>query len=175
MATFGEASEWESATTLGQHTLSYGRTTLQPHGQSIQHITPFTSPEESTGDTDSIWTLFSHTGVYVMAIRSLIPAGLGIFCCYFFWCWPARVMCWPVQPGTMQYTIVDADVEAAPICRCEGKASQPTRPHENHGLHIEHIPTWMESRCKQQMHSLVVPAQGSLVNISKIKGTQKCT
>ena len=51
----------------------------------IQHITPF-SPEESTGDTDSIWTLFSHTGVYVMAIRLLIPAGLGIFCCYVFWC-----------------------------------------------------------------------------------------
>ena len=45
--------------------------------KGIQHITPFT--EESTGDTDSIWTLFSHTGVYVMAIRSLIPAGLGIF------------------------------------------------------------------------------------------------
>ena len=51
----------------------------------IQHITPFSSTE-STGDTDSIWTLFSHTGVYVMAIGSLIPAGLGIFCCYFFWC-----------------------------------------------------------------------------------------
>ena len=52
--------------------------------KGIQHITPFT--EESTGDTDSIWTLFSHTGVYVMAIGLLIPAGLGIFCCYFFWC-----------------------------------------------------------------------------------------
>ena len=55
----------------------------------IQPITPFTSPEESTGDTASIWTLFSHIGVYVMAIVSLIPAGLGIFCCYFFWCQPA--------------------------------------------------------------------------------------
>ena len=54
--------------------------------KGIQHITPFTSPEESTGDTDSIWTLSSHTGVYVMAIGLLIPAGLGIFCCYFFWC-----------------------------------------------------------------------------------------
>ena len=51
--------------------------------KDTQHITPF-SPEESTGDTDSIWTLFSHTGVYVMAIGLLIPAGLGIFCCYFF-------------------------------------------------------------------------------------------
>ena len=94
--------------------------------KGIQHITPFT--EESTGDTDSIWTLFSHTGVYVTAIRSLIPAVLGISYCYFFWCQPARLVCWPLQPGTMQYTFVDDDVEAAPIYRCNGKASQPTRP-----------------------------------------------
>ena len=59
----------------------------------IQSITPFTSPEESTEDTGSMWTLFSHTGVYVMAIRLLIPAGLGIFCCYFFWRQPARLAC----------------------------------------------------------------------------------
>ena len=52
----------------------------------IQPITPFTSPEESTGDTASIWTLFSHTGVYIMAIGFLILVGLGIICCYFFWC-----------------------------------------------------------------------------------------
>ena len=66
--------------------------------KGIQHITPFTSPEESTGDTNSIWTLFSYTGVPVMAIGLLIPAGLGILCCYFFWCWPARLACWPLQP-----------------------------------------------------------------------------
>ena len=41
----------------------------------------------------------------------------------------------------MQYTIVDDDVEAAPIYRCDGKAQLPTRPHKNHGLHMEHIPT----------------------------------
>ena len=29
----------------------------------------------------------------------------------------------PLQPGTTQYTIVDDDVEAAPIYRCEGKAA----------------------------------------------------
>ena len=52
----------------------------------IHPITPFTSPEESTGETVSIWTLFSHTGVNVMSIGSLIPVGLEIFCCYFFWC-----------------------------------------------------------------------------------------
>ena len=53
--------------------------------KGFEHITPF-APENSTGDTDSIWTLFLHTGVYVTAIGSLIPAGLGIFCCYFLWC-----------------------------------------------------------------------------------------
>ena len=49
-----------------------------------QHITPFNTADESIGHTDLIWTLFSHIGIYVMAIGLLIPAGLGIFCCYFF-------------------------------------------------------------------------------------------
>ena len=47
-------------------------------------INPFMSTDESIGDTVSIWTLFSHTAIYVTAIGSLIPVGLGIFCCYFF-------------------------------------------------------------------------------------------
>ena len=114
----------------------------------IKHIIPFSSAK-SAQDTDLIQTLFSHTGVYVMAIGSLMLGGLGIFCCYFFWCQPARLACQPLHPGTTQYTIVDDDVEAAPIYRYNGKTSQPIRPHENHGLHIEHIPTWMESWCKQ--------------------------
>ena len=42
----------------------------------IQSITPFTSLEESPGDTASIWTLFSHTGVYVTAIRLLAFANI---------------------------------------------------------------------------------------------------
>ena len=62
--------------------------------KGFQHITPF-SPEDSTGNTDSVRTLFLHTGVHVTAIGSLIPADLGIFCCYFFWCQPARLVCWP--------------------------------------------------------------------------------
>ena len=81
----------------------------------------------------------------------------------------------PLQPGNMQYTIVDDDVEVAPIYRCDGKVLPPTRPHENHGLAIEHLPTWMESQCKQPLVSLVVPVHGSLENSSKIQGTQKCT
>ena len=80
-----------------------------------------------------------------MAKGLLIPAGLGIFCCYFFWCQPARLACQPLQPGTMQYTIVDDDVDAAPIYRCNGKDQHPTRPHGNHGLHMKQIPTWTES------------------------------
>ena len=45
--------------------------------KGTKHITLFL-PEESTADTDYIWILFSHTLAYVMAIGSLIPAGLGI-------------------------------------------------------------------------------------------------
>ena len=112
-----------------------------------------------------------HTGMYITAIGSLIPARLGLFCCYFFWCWPARLACQPLQPGNTQYTIVDDDVEVAPIYRCDGKVLPPTRPCENHGLAIEHLPTWTESRCKQQSKSLVVPVHGSLENSSKIQGT----
>ena len=81
----------------------------------------------------------------------------------------------PLQPGNMQYTIVDDDVEVASIYRHDDKDSQPTRPCENHGLAIEHLPTWPESRCKQQLKSLVVPVQGSLEKSSKIQGTLKCT
>ena len=73
----------------------------------------------------------------------------------------------------MQYAIVDDDIEAAPIYKCNGKVSQPTRPQENHGLAIECLPTWLESQCKQQSKSLVVPVQGSLDKLPKIQGTQK--
>ena len=86
-------------------------------------ITPCISTDDSIGNTASILALFSHTGIYVMAIGLLIPAGLGIFHCYlFFWCWPARLSCWPLQSGSMWHTIVDDDIEAAPIYRCNGKA-----------------------------------------------------
>ena len=75
----------------------------------------------------------------------------------------------------MRYTIVDDNVEVAPIYRCDGKAPQPTRPHENHGLAIEHLPTWMESHCKQQLKSFAVSVQGSLGKSPKIWGMQECT
>ena len=63
-------------------------------------INPFMSTNESIGDTVSVWTLFSHAGIYVMAKGLLIPAGLGIFLCYFFWCQPARLVHQPLQSGS---------------------------------------------------------------------------
>ena len=70
----------------------------------------------------------------------------------------------------MQYTIVDDDVEVAPIYRCNGKDHQPRRPHDNHGLAIEHLPTWRESRCKEQLKSLVVPVQGVIGKVIQNPG-----
>ena len=45
---------------------------------------------------------------------------------------------------------MDENEEAASIYRCYGKAGQPVvRPCENHVLHLEWEPTWMENRQKQ--------------------------
>ena len=62
-----------------------------PVHKIYQHLLNSTMPvmpfkTESTGNTDSLWTLFTHPGIYVSAIGSLIPVGIGLFCCYFFWC-----------------------------------------------------------------------------------------
>ena len=46
---------------------------------SNRPMNPFLSTDRLTGETVSVWTLFSHTGVYIKAIRLLIPPGLGIF------------------------------------------------------------------------------------------------
>ena len=66
-----------------------------PVHKIYQHLLNSTLPvmpfnTESSGNTDSLWTLFTHPRIYVSAIGSLIPVGIGLFCCYFFWCQPAR-------------------------------------------------------------------------------------
>ena len=49
---------------------------------STLQLTPFNmKPSE---DTDSLWNLFTHPGIYISALGSLIPVGIGLFCCYFF-------------------------------------------------------------------------------------------
>ena len=57
---------------------------------STLQLTPFnTGPLE---DTDSLWSVFIHPGIYISALGSIIPVGIGLFCCYFFWCQPARLV-----------------------------------------------------------------------------------
>ena len=111
--------------------------------KGFEHITHF-SPENSTGDTDSIWTLFLHTGVYVMAIGSLMPE-VWEYLLLFLLVSTCQISMLTFNTRYHVITFVNDDVEAAPIYRCDGKTSQPTRPHRNHGLHMEHIPTMMES------------------------------
>ena len=101
-----------------------------PVHEVYQHLLNNTTPivpynTESSEDTDSLWSVFTHPGLYVSALGSIIPVGIGLFCCYFFWCQPARLACRPLQPGNIRYTIVDDNVEVAPIYRCDGKAPQP--------------------------------------------------
>ena len=136
-------------------------------------LTPFNM--EPSEDMDTLWSLFTHPGIYISALGLLIPVGIGLFCCFFFWCRPTRLVCQPLQSGNTQYTIVDDNVEVSPIYRCDGKATKPTRPHENHGLAIECLPTPLESHHKLQLKSFAVPTQGSLGKSSKIQGTQECT
>ena len=123
---------------------------------SNRPVNPFLSTDESIGETVSVWTLFSHIGVYVMAIGSLIPAGLGVFCSYFFWCQPVRLACQPLQSGSIWYTIVDDNVEAAPIYRCNSKAGTAYSKTlwESWPVHIKWEPTWMGSWQKQTDSSL---------------------
>ena len=69
-----------------------------PVHKIYQHLLNNTLPnipfdKESTENTGSIWTLFSHLGRYISAIGSLMPVELGLFCCYFFWSQPARLVC----------------------------------------------------------------------------------
>ena len=140
---------------------------------STMQLTPFNT--EPSDNTDSLWNVFTHPGIYVSALGSIIPTGIGLFCCYFFWCQPARLVHWPLQSGNMWYTIVDDNVEVSPIYRCNDKVTQPTRPQENHGLAIEHLPAQMQSCSKLQSKPFAVPIQGSLGKSSKIQGMQECT
>ena len=90
-------------------------------------MTPFNM--KLPGDTNTLWNMFTHPAVYISALGPFIIMGIGLFCCYFFWCQPARSACHPLKSGNMLYTIVDDNVEEAPIYRCKGKAPKPTRPH----------------------------------------------
>ena len=51
---------------------------------STMPIVPFNT--ESSEDTNSLWSVFTHPGIYISSLGSIIPVGIGLFCCYFFWC-----------------------------------------------------------------------------------------
>ena len=62
-----------------------------PVHKVYQHLLNSTTPlvpfnTESSDDTDSLWSVFTHPGIYVSALGLIIPVGIGLFCCYFFWC-----------------------------------------------------------------------------------------
>ena len=80
---------------------------------SDRPMNPFLSADESMGETVSVWTLFSHAGLYVMAIGSLHTSRIRDIFCYFFWCQPARLGHQPLQSGSTWYTIVDDNAEAS--------------------------------------------------------------
>ena len=141
---------------------------------STMPLVPFST--EPSGNTDSLLSVFTHPGIYVSALGSITTHRNWIILLLFLLVPTCQIsMLTFTVPGNMQYTIVDDNVEVAPIYRCDGKATQPTRPHENHGLAIEHLPTQTESGSKLQSKSFAVPIQGSLGNSSKIQGTQECT
>ena len=51
---------------------------------STMSVVPFNT--DSSENANSLWNLFTQPGIYVSAIGSIIPIGIGLFCCYFFWC-----------------------------------------------------------------------------------------
>ena len=167
---------WSISTVyIGWHSYISCCSFIQAHDQQQQ-----TYSSMSTTNWVNRWynihldNIFSHRDLYYGYM--IIPAGLGVFCCYFFWCKPAILACWPFQSGSMQYTIVDDDVEAAPIWGSNGKAGQPViRPHENQDLHMKWEPTWMESQQKQQVPSKAIPKPRSLDTNTQNPGNSMST
>ena len=90
---------------------------------------------------------------------------------------PAAILAHQIfQPGSWWHTIVDDDVEAAPIYRGNGKAGQPIiRPCKNHDMHMKWEPTQMESQQKQQTPSKAVPKSGSLDTTAQNSGNAMST
>ena len=67
-----------------------------PIHKVYQHLLNSTMPSipfntDPSEDTPPLWSVFTHPGIYVSALGSIIPVGIGLFCCYFFWCQPARL------------------------------------------------------------------------------------
>ena len=62
-----------------------------PVHRIYQHLLNSTMPimlfnMESSENAHPLWNLFTHPGIYISAIGLILPVGIGLFCCYFFWC-----------------------------------------------------------------------------------------
>ena len=124
-------------------------------------------------DPSLIWTILTHHGTYIGTIGMISAVCVGVYCFKRFWIRPATPRCWPYSPVSLWHAIVDDDVEVAPIYRCRGMVEEPTRPHNNHDLHIEQEAARTESHCKQPALAKGVPITGSLAPKAKILGMQK--
>ena len=51
---------------------------------SPQCLTQFNM--KPSGDSDTFWSLFHHPRIYVSALVSVLPVGVILLCCYYFWC-----------------------------------------------------------------------------------------
>ena len=132
----------------------------------------FQLADKSIDNKPSIWTPFSHTGIYVTAIGLLIPTGLGIFCCSFIWCQPAILVHPHFQSGSTWHTIVDDHVEAAPIYRSDGKTEHPAigpcesgPGYEKKNLHRQRVNRSNKHHQKQFLNP------NHWIQIPEIKGT----
>ena len=169
MATLGEALEWESAPAFGQYTLFSSRTSLQPHGPGCPtHHTFFTwrGNRRHRFNLDTVFTYRSLCNSYRITYTSRFGNILPLF----------------LLMSTCQISVLTFTTRYHAIYSCGWWCRGSTHLQIWwQGLTAcktlwESWPAyeWMESQCKQQMQSLVVPAQGSLANMSKIQGTQKC-
>ena len=74
----------------------------------------------------------------------------------------------PYSCVSLQYTIVDSDVEVTPIYRSVDMVEEPRGPHRNHDLYIEQEATRPESCCKLPALSKGVPISRSFASKAKI-------
>ena len=109
---------------------------------SNRPINPFLSTDESIGDTVSIWTLFSHAGVYAMAIGSLYTSRIR------------DILLLLLLVPTYQISMLTFTIRFYMVYYCRWQCRGSThlqmwwwgwtaivQPCKNHVLHIEWEPT----------------------------------
>ena len=78
------------------------------------------------------WEHITQPGTCIGTIGMILATRVGI-CCLKRSCFrPATLRHWPYSPVSSWNTIVDDDVEAAPIYRGRAMVEKPVRSHNNH-------------------------------------------